>query len=736
MSGVDRATAWNTFVTAFFSGNNQFTATSNEVVEWMVTHAEKAWLTEPSSPFFLPMKVAGWTYWYAICPDRDQRLWVRDLIRAHVGSWIVFDGWVVPDDSHQAMDAEVRSLVGPEGCSFRFLIPKHPNAGTKVKESLERLTRMLAARPHRKVRLTPPLGTLIGDFWDACASGAQVRAEELLAQLERDHRLSKTNRLFLRLQYLAVFEQWDSLESLEQLPDLLRLDRPVLASDALARLALARLPEQADLEQFGHAMAKFGCLVPSVTAIRSPAGARYYAYWSLASGEPVADVVSRLLEAGWLDHARGHQGLASLLSARVDPDPLVAVETDPENLRNAVVEKRFDAAIDMIATAAPTAALLPVLADLLVETFHPRLIDLYKQWRSALDAVKPDSVLSRRLVGETRELDLVTVDFGQAIEQAFTAVTAVERTRALENLSAQAVPRLMRVGALADVMEAVRPLSQELGASMLPELVDLLLNLERDLFGAAGDVPGIQDLRLLVVEVWALGDQSGDRRRANRLLDVVGRALDFGVWPKIYDEIVDNLHAGWKPFFTDADVAFGLEAIEVLAANRPDSGVALDSFATQLLSRIGAHNAHRFDAALLDTALVLATEFGLDLSGVLQREPGEERDGAERLRLPDGVFIAIYSLMESAARRAAEIMRRRHPGIRVETLVAKVATDALRSAAQTADVLVVADKAAAHAATDALKAARGNKTIHYANGKGTASLVRAVVNGLEMEFGR
>lgn len=735
MSGVDRGKAWSAFVAAFFSGQNQITATGNEVVERMVAHAERAWLADPPSPFFLPMRVAGWTYWYAICPDREQRLWVRDLIRAHVGSWIVFDGQVVPEDSAQASDMSVRTLVGPGGCSFRFLIPQHPYAGSKVRESLERLTRMLAARPHRKVRLIPPLGTLIGDFWDACASGSQVRAEKFLAQLEQDHRLSKTNRLFLRLQYLAVFEQWESLESLEQLPDLLRLDRPALASDALARLAVARLPEQAGLEEFGSTMAKFGCLVPSVTAIRSPAGAQYYAYWSLASHEPAADVVSRLLEAGWLDHARGRPGLASLLSAPASSGTRTVVESDPEDLRNAVADKRFDAAIDMITSVSPAVGLLPVLADLLVETFHPKVIDLYRQWRSVLREAKPDSVLSRRLVSGTQDVDLATLDFGEAIGRAFTTESAVERARVLEDLCAQAVPRLMRVGTLSDAMGAVRALSQDLDASLLPELVDTLLDLERNLFGAAGDIPGIQELRLLVVEVWALGDQTGDRRRANRLLDVVGRALDHGMWPEVYDELVENLHAAWKPFLTDADLALGLEAIEVLAASRPDSVVALDSFATQILSRIGAHNVHRLDAALLDTALLLATEFGLDLSGIQGRGAAGAQD-PERLRLPDGVFVAIYSLMEPAARRAAEIMRRRHPGIRVDTLAAKVATDALQSAAHAADVLVIAEKAAKHAATDALKTARGDKAICYANGKGTASLVRAAVGGLEAKFGR
>ena len=91
--------------------------------------------------------------------------------------------------------------------------------------------------------------------------------------------------------------------------------------------------------------------------------------------------------------------------------------------------------------------------------------------------------------------------------------------------------------------------------------------------------------------------------------------------------------------------------------------------------------------------------------------------------------------MEPAATRAAAIIRRWYPGIRVETLAGKVASDALRSAAKNADVLVVADRAAAHAATDALKTARFGSPICYAQGKGTASLIKAVLKGFDESFG-
>jgi hypothetical protein len=149
-----------------------------------------------------------------------------------------------------------------------------------------------------------------------------------------------------------------------------------------------------------------------------------------------------------------------------------------------------------------------------------------------------------------------------------------------------------------------------------------------------------------------------------------------------------------------------------------------------ILSRIGDHNARRIDAAALETAIALAPDFGLQLA--INPEPEEPTAaGFDLAPLPPGTSVAIYSLMEPAATRAAAIVRRWYPEVRVKTFAEKVASDALRYAAREADLLVIADKAASHAATDAIKAARGHKPIFYARGKGTASLVEAATAGLK-----
>ena len=579
MSSAEPETAWSAFTRGFFSPPNELTAVGDAAVESALAQAEAAWLATPPSPFFVPVSISGWTYWYAVCPDQEQRLWIRDLIRAYIGSWT--DGQPVLADSDMPLDTAVRTLTGPGGCAFRVRLPRNADSEARVRESLSRLARSLAGRPHRRIQLASPLGRLIGDLSDACAARAQASAQDALAVLEQDYRLARPNKLFLRLQFLAAFELWDRLHDMADLPDLIRLDRPVLASDALARFAMARLAPAASLADFESATAEFGCLIGSVAMIRSAAGAQYYAYWSLASGEDGDAVAARLLEAGWLDQARERAGLAPLLPGRGQPGLPAGSTATLADLQKALDSGRLDTAIDVLALLTPSADQLPVLIDLVTQTLSTRSIRVLQVWREALGESAIEDVLAARPADSQRDIAFATESLGDAFLAAFAeGLPATERARMLEDLSAAAVPRLMQAGAVREVVEIVRPLSRSVTPALLGDLIDLLLDMERDLFAAAGDVSGIQDLRLIVVESWALGDESGDRRRAARLLDLVSRTLSAGVSRAVFNEIAESLLAAWGPFMTDTDLPLGLEAIELLAASQPGPDVAVQAFAS------------------------------------------------------------------------------------------------------------------------------------------------------------
>jgi hypothetical protein len=300
----------------------------------------------------------------------------------------------------------------------------------------------------------------------------------------------------------------------------------------------------------------------------------------------------------------------------------------------------------------------------------------------------------------------------------------------LDALEGSALGELLASDGLDGVTAAVRAaIGRPVGGVDIQQGLDGCIDIIREVYRTGSEHAGLAMLALAVVELWAYHDHTGDRRRVRRILLVVEILLDVGLPPDIFNELVELLRLGWDPFLTDAAVELGLDAIELLAAHQADASAALESFARPLLARIGPHNARRLPQAALEVAAHLAAEFGLGLEVPRPERPAGE-DHPASWRVTEGTVVALYSLMETAAERAAVILRRRHPGLVVVTLAEHVASDRLRGAARTADLVVVMDRAAKHAATDALRMARGHRPLRYAAGQGSTSLITATEDGL------
>lgn len=101
-----------------------------------------------------------------------------------------------------------------------------------------------------------------------------------------------------------------------------------------------------------------------------------------------------------------------------------------------------------------------------------------------------------------------------------------------------------------------------------------------------------------------------------------------------------------------------------------------------------------------------------------------------------GRTVGLYSLNEAALTHTERALKRACPGVRVKTHSEYVGSDALKESARNVDLFVVATKAAKHAATTFIDMHRGaHKTITYAAGKGSSSLLDAVRSWLQLQAG-
>ena len=161
---------------------------------------------------------------------------------------------------------------------------------------------------------------------------------------------------------------------------------------------------------------------------------------------------------------------------------------------------------------------------------------------------------------------------------------------------------------------------------------------------------------------------------------------------------------------------------------------------------------HRADAAsrLVGTLMpdagrarpLIKAEAWLELAELLEEHPGLRealpvfRTAAEAQASEDafaelkGRTVLLHSLVESAGERAKAYLQDQGAE-RVWVDSSHVGSDRLRDIASRADIVVVAAKAAKHAAYETIRSAAGDR-LRYASGKGWSSLVTAVGEALQV----
>lgn len=733
---VSPADRWQSFLSRFFGPPNSLggAQAGSEELDILVASATRSLSGDEPLPLVLPARLGRETHYLGVAFDRDQARLLRELLVAHVGTtWTDFNGVsrLNASDLDELDHAAIEMAGGDPACVFRFRVAS--SARAEVRNAVRGLMDLLVVRPAREARIQLPIGRLLGDFDDACAAGADQAARAAYAQLATDHRISASNRLFLQVQMLAAFEQWDEMESMSGLQDVLRLDRPALASDALARLALRRLPIPPGRDAFARVAGQFGALIPSVGSIRSVAGARYYALWSLHTGEELSVVLARLEAAGWGADVIDGALATSRAGTQVVPVATADQAVIRQRVHKVLESGRLDAAIDLLAQLPIEEIDLPLVVNLVRRTLTAKSVALLNAHRDALGADAVRFALDeaeRQGVISSAVLE-VELTLPERVAELFRRAND-PRLRATHRnaLAESGLAELIAPGTIESVTSEVRAVTALPTAEIdVEDGIDACLDLARDVRRSGATVSGLGAFGSALVELWAFHDHSGDRRRLRRILQLVDDTLSAGVAAVAFEELIELLRAGWDPFLTDADLEVGLDSIELFLTYRPDGSEVLDAFARPLLARIGPHNARRLPAAALDVAIELAPTFGMEVP-VFRAAAREDDDIGISMSIPAGTVVALYSLMEQAAERAARILRKRHPGIEVLVLTDHVASDRLRTVARTADLMVIVDRAAKHAATEALRTARGALLTRYAAGKGATSLIEAAEAGL------
>ncbi|MFJ6553128.1 protein DpdD [Streptomyces luteogriseus] len=193
-----------------------------------------------------------------------------------------------------------------------------------------------------------------------------------------------------------------------------------------------------------------------------------------------------------------------------------------------------------------------------------------------------------------------------------------------------------------------------------------------------------------------------------------------------YRELLEEIGSERSRWVAAERAAIALDFVDRLFLAACPSEDARSNLAYALLEPLWLHQ-QRLDAADLAFAQRLSQELGIEFAW--EAPTGDEAEVKSSADIP-ALTLLLYSLDEAVLARCQEEVKRLAPAVKVVTASDHVGSPQLRQKARAANAIVLATRCAKHAATGFIDQNAETEHIGYANGSGSASLLRAAVDTL------
>lgn len=217
----------------------------------------------------------------------------------------------------------------------------------------------------------------------------------------------------------------------------------------------------------------------------------------------------------------------------------------------------------------------------------------------------------------------------------------------------------------------------------------------------------------------------GDLTTITALLEI---ALRSGMRQTHYDELLHELQSSYQQWSSPSNASFVLDLVDRLATAACPDEDARRNFISTVFGPLLRHlpRLHSVDRSF---AATLTGEVGLDLDWTLATVDSEGR-GQDSVS-PTTRKVLLYSLDEGVLTRCEDQLERNFPSLRVTTSHDHVGGAQLKEKVRNADIVVIATRCAKHAATGFIGKYAEPGVIFYAQGSGSASLLRATYEALD-----
>jgi hypothetical protein len=693
------------------------------------------------------VRESGEVQWYVLCSSpRTSRL-ARDEVQAFLGpTYSTFEGRPTRLDPSDPVEAAVLAKYGTN--AFRVDVPDR-NILDAARERLRLLIRLQKERPPRHAKRTRAAGRVLRDFEYALLANQETAAAECIEELRSAGQLSAANLLFLGVRRLAAGRHWDSILALPELQALLAMVRPRRVTEALIRAVYFSYLKE--FEQDGRAQA-------AIDRFRSEVWDRFRNLYQTRTNIFGFEIDASFLMAAACDPERPEIGqgilesyapdsparayLASLLALipRVAPPTKAVGELDRARAVFGVgdVDQAYELAVALAPSFDRSALLLRCAREMgglsaaqvalesiqsLSQSDRARLDQhlLLSRMRDSLAAL---STTEAATTTAPRAVDEIPSSWPAwlrrlTLPEPWRAAVFVAETGAREWDVGEFLQDAKAVQETADVLLSDRPQwGQDALRDALPYFLEFCMSA-----GLDARLKQVYESLFVTVAI----DPQVSLPQTAALVRIAQARLELGVSKPEYIEIVRQITSAIQAIESPSAADLALQALEMLVNAACPNAQERQQFAVQVIA-IFQRWYKRIDRTQFALLKALTNELEMpEAMGGLAKEFAAGIASSEWSQL-GGKRIAIYSLQESALRRAALVISELSPGIRVDTFDDHVGgSPALRKAATTADVFILATAAAKHAATTFIEDRRPKNLVTlYARGQGSASLLEAL----------
>lgn len=721
------------------------------------------------------------------------RPWLQTLVDADSRSPLVLPlvksgsvaGWYATTRSIEGgheLGAELRGWLGPTYLSVfevASIDPSNPSASALYRRSgglvwkftgantvarsaiskrLGDYAGLLRRRPRLERKAARPVGAIRADFERALLAKDAASAERYIAELKETGRLNEENLRYLDVRLSAGLGLWPQIARdhwLIQTMSDLALPPRILADiiEALYRTYIDPVEGEGDvtalLAAFDANIAKrYPRLFASRRGIRTARVVKAFLLFEQLQPRPNQEIISDL--AALLDEADQIRVLAE------QPRPEPELATDPlAEADEAFDDLQYDRAFAFYIG-------LPLTKKIVGRLFTcAQFIDTGEVWsRLGSTVVAADPQLIAGLTQGMRDkLEVLSAPTPQPaaastdslIEPAVAApsvtiepngwmVWAEQLSRGEDLLGAErALQRAVtnwstaefksatgRSSSFANIVGNLHGDASVIARRAVPQIFESFFPVGEDL------VAGSKLIAELLFALVAMDDglSSADLDILAQLLNIL---LGLGPTSDEYVSIITDLEDVQDRMRSYANLSWSLDICETLAVSPAQSEAARAgrlSFFLRVLGQAQAF-AHRLGPQDLLPMELLAKDFGVDPASIDALRRADEADEASASTVDlSGKLIGIYTLAEAAGARAKAALEKMFPGSTVEINSDLVATEKLRNLARTADLFVFAWKSSSHAAFCCIKDELPTGDPIWAAGKGTASIMRAVLDNV------